>query len=494
MDAALALILAAPAVAALAAPSPRIRAWAMLAALVLVAVLLPARVLEGADARWLREHPALAAAAATAGLALALALARVFARRPEWLAVAAVAVVPFRLPIASGHGMAAILAPLLVVVAAGTLAYAAPRLGPESDAGPERAPGALDRVLAAVLGLFAVQAAYSANADPALAVLVLALVPFALLFVLLSRLAWTRRLARDCLAALAAVAVVLVGVAALEALVRVRIVDPEIVAATRFDTVARAGSAFFDPALFGRHLAVVAVLVAAWLLWTPRPREVAVGGAVLVVLWGGLALAVSQTSFAALLAGLAVLAALRFGVRRTALVAVPAVVVVASLALATPSRDAVAFDRVADVARHRAEGLRAGAELFAARPVTGAGSGTFARELRAREGVSWPTALAASGTTPVAVGAEQGVLGLAAYLALLATAGWALLLREARAGPLRAGIAAAFAVLVAHSLARGAFLEDPMTWVVLAIAAALAVAPVRAPAPARVRAPEPVHA
>ena len=126
--------------------------------------------------------------------------------------------------------------------------------------------------------------------------------------------------------------------------------------------------------------------------------------------------------------------------------------------------------------------------------MTGAGSGTFARELRAREGVSWPTALAASGTTPVAVGAEQGVLGLAAYLALLATAGWALLLREARAGPLRAGIAAAFAVLVAHSLARGAFLEDPMTWVVLAIAAALAVAPVRAPAPARVRAPEPVHA
>ena len=90
-------------------PSPRPRRGsaraAMLAALVLVAVLLPARVLEGADARWLREHPALAAAAATAALALALALARVFARRPEWLAVAAVAVVPFRVPIASGHGI-----------------------------------------------------------------------------------------------------------------------------------------------------------------------------------------------------------------------------------------------------------------------------------------------------------------------------------------------------------------------------------------------------
>jgi putative inorganic carbon (hco3(-)) transporter len=493
MDAALALIIAAPAVAALAAPSARVRAWAMLAALVLVAVVVPARVLEGADARTLSDHAAVVAAAGVGALVLAIALARVFGRHPAWLAISAVAVVPFRIPIAAGHGMAAVLAPLLVVIAAGTLAYAVPRLGPQDDDADERAPGTLDRVLAAVLGLFAVQAAYSPDPARALGALALALVPFALLFVVLSHLPWTPRLARACLVALAGVAVVLVGAAGLEALARQRLVDPDIVAATRFDDVARAGSAFFDPGLFGRHLAVVAVLVAAGVLWTRRPRAVAAGAAVLAALWGGLALADSRTSFAALLAGLVVLAAVRFGVRRTALLALPVLVVVAGLAVAAPTRDALRLHRVADVAGHRGEDLRAGAELFAARPVGGAGSGALAHELRAREGLSWPSAIAATRTTPVTVGAEQGVLGLAALLALLATAGWALL-RDARAGPLRAGLAAAFAVLVAHSLGRGALLEDPLTWSVLAVTAALAVAPARIPAPTRARAPEPVHA
>jgi hypothetical protein len=493
MDAALALIVAAPAVAALAAPSARARAWAMLAALVLVAVLLPVRVLEGADARALREHVALAVAVGAAALAASAGLARLFARRPEWLAVSAVAVLPFRVPIASGHGMAVVLAPLLIVIAGGTLAYAVPRLGPEADVGPERAPGALDWVLAAGLGLFAIQAAYSTDAPGALAALVLALVPFALLFVLVSRLRWTPWLWRACLAVLAAVAVVLVGAAAAEALARTRLVDPEIVAATRFDAVARAGSAFFDPGLFGRHLAVVAVLVAAWLLWSRRPREAAVGGLVLAVLWAGLALTVSRTSFLALLAGLAVLGALRFGAGRTAAIVVPALAVVVGLAFVSPARDALRLDHVADVVQHRADGLRAGNDLFADRPVGGAGSGAFAAEVRARDGLSWPAAITASHTTPVTVAAEQGVLGLAAFLALLATAAWALL-RQARAGPLRAGLAAAFAVIFVHSLARAALLEDPLTWTLLAVAAALAVAPARAPAPVRARTAEPVHA
>ncbi|HXS44145.1 MAG TPA: hypothetical protein VN751_05935, partial [Solirubrobacteraceae bacterium] len=147
MDAALALIVAAPAVAALAASSPRIRAWALLAAVVLVAALVPARVLEGAQAEAVRDHPAVAAAVALAVIALVAALARLFARRPAWLAIGAVAVVPFRVPIAGGHGMAVVLAPLLVVAAAGALAWALARLGADAEAADPRAPGALDRVL-----------------------------------------------------------------------------------------------------------------------------------------------------------------------------------------------------------------------------------------------------------------------------------------------------------------------------------------------------------
>jgi O-antigen ligase len=167
--------------------------------------------------------------------------------------------------------------------------------------------------------------------------------------------------------------------------------------------------------------------------------------------------------------------------------------VAAGAALAPSTRDALRLDRVADVASHRADALRGGVDVLSDRPVVGDGSGAFAREVRAREGLSWPAALAAAGTTPVTVGAEQGVVGLAAFLALLATAG-AALLRGARTGPLRAGLAGAFAVLLTHSLARDALLEDPLTWTTLAVAAALAVAPARMPARAPARAPEPVHA
>ena len=71
------------------------------------------------------------------------------------------------------------------------------------------------------------------------------------------------------------------------------------------------------------------------------------------------------------------------------------------------------------------------------------------------------------------VGAEQGVPGLLVYLALLAAA-LALLLRGARVSPARAGVAAAFVALIAHSMLYAAFLEDPLTWTLLGAGAALA--------------------
>ena len=72
--------------------------------------------------------------------------------------------------------------------------------------------------------------------------------------------------------------------------------------------------------------------------------------------------------------------------------------------------------------------------------------------------------------------AEQGVIGLAAYLALL----WFALRRllpGARVGAARAGVAAAFVALVVHSLLYAAFLEDPLTWALLGVGAALAAVP-----------------
>ena len=89
------------------------------------------------------------------------------------------------------------------------------------------------------------------------------------------------------------------------------------IAANQFESYFRVNSVFWDPNVYGRFLALVMMALAAFMLWSRRPRVALATGGVLAVLWGGLVLTFSQSSFAALLAGLAVLAALRWDVRRT---------------------------------------------------------------------------------------------------------------------------------------------------------------------------------
>jgi hypothetical protein len=72
----------------------------------------------------------------------------------------------------------------------------------------------------------------------------------------------------------------------------------------------------------------------------------------------------------------------------------------------------------------------------------------------------------------VTVAAEQGVIGLAAYLFLLYTM-LSIQLRGAGATLPRAAVAAAFCALVLHTLVYAAFLEDPLTWALLAAAGGL---------------------
>jgi O-antigen ligase len=119
------------------------------------------------------------------------------------------------------------------------------------------------------------------------------------------------------------------------------------------------------------------------------------------------------------------------------------------------------------------------------RPVWGYGSGAFAERYKARENPRSTTAAMVSHTTPLTIAAEQGVIGVAAYLVLLWTA-FALLFSGLRgalrtAAPrveavARAALAAAFAGLVLHTLVYAAFLEDPLAWTILAASAGLAVA------------------
>jgi O-antigen ligase len=488
MDAPVPLILAALlAAGALVAPGPRLRAGAMLGALVLAPIILGFHISDSDQVEPLRDHPSLAVAGAVGAVVVLAVLAVLFDRRPAWLPVAAAATLPFRVPIASGGSTANLLVPLYLVVAAGAAAYAVPRLAGRVRPEGGRPPGALEWALAATLALYGIQSSYSADFGHALENVVFFYVPFALLFALVARVPWTPKLARVCLGVLVVLALALVGIGFVEYATRHLFLNPKVIASNQLEDYFRVNSLFFDPNIYGRFLAIVMLLLAAWLLWARRQREVVAGALLLAVLWGGLVLTFSQSSFTALLVGLAILGAMRWSVRWALILSGAALVIAVGIVALAPGAVHLELgnSKSADKATSgRYDLIKGGLKLFKRAPLVGQGSGSFAREYRRAEHVSPERAASASHTIPVTVAAEQGAIGLVVYLALLAAA-LARLFRGARRVPERAAVAAAFVALVAHSMMYAAFLEDPLTWTLLGAGTAMALwAAVREPAPA----------
>jgi O-antigen ligase len=219
--------------------------------------------------------------------------------------------------------------------------------------------------------------------------------------------------------------------------------------------------------------------VATVLLWARRRAQVVGTAMVLAVLWAGLLLTLSQSSFAALLLGLLVLGGARWSPRGAVAVAVAALAVGAVLVVAAsgPLHIDLNDSKGTDAATSgRVDLVKGGLRLFGDKPVEGYGSGAFSRAYRRAEKGSQEKAVSASHTIPITVAAEQGVGGLALYLALLVCA-FVTLLRGVRDEPVRAAIAAAFAALVLHTWSYASFLEDPLSWSLLGIGLALALVP-----------------
>ena len=469
-----------PMAAALVVRGERARAWLLLVALAAAPAVLIAHVADASQVQTLRHHPSLLVAAAVAGVLLVAGLAVLFSRVPGVLPLAAVAMLPLRIPLSVGGSSSNLLVGLYLVVAAGALAWAVPRVaGRVRDA--EHPPGGLEWALAAVLLLYAVQAGYSDDTSRATENVAFFYVPFAILFVIFARLDWTPRLLGRSLGVLTTLALALAAVGYVEYATRHLLLNPKVIASNQVEDYFRVNSLFFDPNIFGRFLALVLIGLMAWMLWNRVTRGVTLGALATAVIFGGLVLTLSQSSFAALLVGLAVLAALFWDPRRVGvIVGVLAIAAIAG-ALATGAFDLSSSSSAKQSTSGRSALIAGGARLFAQRPVTGHGSGSFAREYRRAEDVSAERATSASHTIPVTVAAEQGLLGLAAYLALL---GFALvrLLRGARRSVGRAAVAAAFCALVAHTLMYAAFLEDPLTWALLGVGTALAAQPDPEPA------------
>jgi O-antigen ligase len=215
-------------------------------------------------------------------------------------------------------------------------------------------------------------------------------------------------------------------------------------------------------------------------LWSRQRRDVLIAAGVLAWLLAGLVTSFSQSSIAALLLGLAVLAAWRWSLRWTLYASGAVLALGVALVLLAPASLHFGLKgsggSTSNATSGRSKLISGGLELLGQRPLQGYGSGSFETQYK-RHNVraSSQNATSASHTIPVTVAAEQGILGLALYLLLLASA-LLVLFRQAGRSPPRIAIAACFAALVLHTWTYADFLEDPMTWTLLGVGVALAAA------------------
>jgi O-antigen ligase len=213
-------------------------------------------------------------------------------------------------------------------------------------------------------------------------------------------------------------------------------------------------------------------------------REVVLAAtALIVVLWTGLLFSFSQSSFAALIAGV-LLAAAYFWRWRSAVAVGLAVVVMATVGFSAPQvRDNLLDEsrRGLDRATSGRWGLiEDGARIGLDHPLEGVGLGSFKREYAERTGLRGAEpARAASHNTPITVAAETGLPGLALLVWLVAAAIVTALRRAGRrrlTGRVSLFAALGLAAIAVHSLFYDAFFEDPMSWGLFGVVALTAAA------------------
>jgi O-antigen ligase len=215
------------------------------------------------------------------------------------------------------------------------------------------------------------------------------------------------------------------------------------------------------------------IVVLAVVLFDERPRVQLTATGVLTVLWSALVFTISRSSLAALLLGMAVLAAIRWRVKPVLITAV-VVLVIGAVVLAVRPTTFGLNQGLNGASGGRTSLVSGGLRMFGDRPVWGYGSGSFAREYHRH--INTTAKVVDSHTIPITVAAEQGLIGLAVYAALVVTA-LLTLFRGIRGDPWRTALAAAFLALLLHTLLYAGFLEDPLTWTLLAIGGSLATLP-----------------
>jgi putative inorganic carbon (hco3(-)) transporter len=408
-------------------------------------------------------------------------------RWPVLLPLLLIAALPFRVRLHVTGGEAVnLLVPLYVVIGSGVLATVVATLRGRTQL--RRLPKPLVLALVAVICLYSLQTVYSPDVAFAARNVGFFLIPFAILFSLLAEATWDRRLLRLAFAVLLVEGLILALIGIGQFTQEHIFWNGKLEASNDFHFYFRVNSVFWDPNIYGRYLVLTILLATTTLAWAAsRALAIALAGAVAIA-FTGLLFAFSQTSFIALFAGLIVLVALRWNFRWTAVAAGVVVLAIGvGLAVRSSSNDSNSINT---------EGhgtlVSGGLKLAKHRPVYGYGSASFSKEFAREENVP-PGDTTISHSEPVTVAAEQGAIGVIAYIGLLAAALWAILdgmrgmapglgapFRSLAEGdrveltPARIGIAAAFCALLVHTIGYAAYLTDPLTWALLAAGGVLA--------------------
>jgi hypothetical protein len=438
--------------------------------------------------------PFVIAGAALATFVGVCALAAVYRRHPWVLPVLALACVPARMSLEG----AKLLIPLYVVVLAAVV-----QLAWELALDPlrRRELRLATWPLALYVGWAGVSLAWSKDVHEGAVQLLAFYLPFTVLALALARLPWSVIGVRVLSFEITAMALIFALVGFYQYETRDIFQNPKVIYGNAYAPFFRVNSVFWDPSVYGRFL-VVAMVPSIVLLVLGRARVLSFAAVLgILVMWLGLLISFSQSSFAALL--VVVLGAAIVAWRWRALIAVAvAVAVLGGIIVGEPQIRH-------SIQNHTSSGLNSatsgrsslvanGVRIAVHHPVTGVGLGGFKRAYADRVKLKGKDPKkAASHTTPITVAAEQGVVGLGLL-------GWlvvVLLLQAFRGldrtlrGRTAFGAGLALAAIFCHSLFYNAFFEDPMTWCLIGLIALAAPRVARRadpPTPAETREAVPV--
>ena len=440
--------------------------YALVGTVLLIASLTPASAVE-------------LAAALVGAVVIGPLLALLFKREPWLVAFATLAFIPFRV-----HFLHHQLLVPLYAVALGAAALLLWQLVEGDDRSREL--GIASWPLALYLGWIGLSVEWTVDLHAAVIELLAFYIPFTIIAVSIARLPWRPSRLRLLYGELAAMALVFVGVGFYQYATRNILQNSKLKIANTYSALFRVNSVFFDPSIYGRFL-VIALIPTAVLIVRGRFGRwgiVALAGA--AVVWFGLLISFSQSSFAALLVAVFLLSAVVW--RWKSLFALAAVIVVAGGIAVTQPKLMHALRHHTTSGLNGATSGRAslvanGIRIAKAHPAVGVGLGGFEHAYSKR--THRTPRQSASHNTPVTVAAEGGGVGLVLYLALLG----ALLLAAYRRighrvfGMLALSAGLGLVAILVHSLAYNDFFEDPTTWGLIGLIALAAPTRVRAPRP-----------